>query len=74
MVIVERGIKFKAKSVEEFLTKCAYVPEDIEKLYQEGDEIWHYSDFGFAPRRCEREAILLVRNEEIIKSHIIKMS
>jgi len=74
MVIVERCIKFKAKSKEEFLIQCAYIPDDIEKLYQDGDEIWHYDDFGFAPKMCEREAILLVRNNEIKRCHIIKMS
>lgn len=74
MVITERGIKFKAKTVEEFLTKCSYVPYDIKELYQDGDEIWHYNDFGFAPERCERESVLLVREGKFIKNHIIKMS
>ena len=74
MVIVERCIKFKAKSMEEFLSKHIYLPDDIKNLYQDGDEIWHYNDFGFAPSRCEREAVLLVRNGEFIKNHIVKMS
>lgn len=74
MIIVERCIKLKAKSKEAFLLECEYIPEDINNLYQDGDEIWHYDDFGFAPSRCERECILLVRNGEIIKGHIIKMS
>jgi hypothetical protein len=74
MVIVERGIKLKAKSMEEFLSRSIYLPDDIKNLYQNGDEIWYYSDFGFAPERCEREAILLVRNGKFIRNHIIKMS
>ena len=72
--LVERGIKLKAKSIDEFLIKCAYIPDDIKELYQDGDEIWHYSDFGFAPERCERESVLLVRNGVFVKNHIVKMS
>ena len=74
MVITERSIRFKAKSIEEFLSRYPYIPKDIMDKYQDGDEIWHHDDFGIAPSRCEREAVLLVRNDDIIESHVIRKS
>lgn len=74
IVITERSIKLKAKTIGEFLSKCSYVPEDIKNAYKDGDEIWHFNDFGIAPKKCEREAVLLVREGEFIKAHLIKCS
>lgn len=74
MIILERCIRFKSKSIDDFLSRCIYLPDDIRELYRDGDEIWHYNDFGFAPRMCEREMVFLIREGKIIKGHIVKMS
>jgi hypothetical protein len=48
--------------------------EKIENDYQVGDELWHFNNFGVAPLMSSREYIILRRNNETVKTFLIKMS
>ena len=74
IVVTERGVRFKAKTVEKFMDEYRYLPDEIKDKFQDGDEIWYFSDFGISSKWCEREAILLVRNGKFVETHLIAMS
>jgi hypothetical protein len=48
--------------------------KNIASEFKNGDEIIHFDDFGYAPKRCEREHVLIIRDGKVIKSELIRMS
>jgi len=50
------------------------VIDEVKNNLQKKCEIIHFSDFGIAPERCEREYVLIRKNKEVIHSILIKMS
>jgi len=47
---------------------------DFEARFQEGDEIWHYSNFGKICTGDQIECLLLIRNNKVIYSPLTLMS
>lgn len=48
--------------------------DQIYQEYHENYEIIHFSDFGYAIEGCEREYILILSNQELVRSILVRMS
>lgn len=64
-------LRFTKEEMDGFTAKTIL---KVSSDYKENDEIIHFDDHGIAPRHCEREFLMIRRNNEIVKTVLISMS
>jgi hypothetical protein len=73
LCVIKMGfVKNKYLGINECKEHCKNIPENILKQFQLGDEIWYYNASGDISSNTTSEALILIRNNNIICSPIIK--
>ena len=71
--IIKMGfVKNKYLDINECKEHYKNIPENILNQFKLGDEIWYYNASGDIGSNTTREALILIRNNKIICSPIIK--